>query len=263
MTDRRGRPTRPGRLLPLVAVLAGLVLLVGSLFQLVPVLHPSRQGSAFSSGARAFSSDPQGFEAAGTAGDEYVVDEPAAAVPAREPLLARSSAREGKAAAGAVVPERSKSRQSATNAQVAAPASMAIPSISVEARLIRVGLNPDRSLQVPRSHSLAGWYTKGAAPGETGPAVIVGHYDSVDGPAVFYRLSELRPGQSVQVRRADGSVAKFSVDRVERFSKGKFPTDEVYGRVNRPELRLITCGGSFNYRTRHYRDNIVVFAHML
>lgn len=263
MINRHGRPNLPSRLVPVVGVLAGLVLLVSSLFQLSPVLHPWWQASAFSSGASVYSSNPQGLEAAGTAEDEYVVDASAAAAPAREPLLARSSARSKGTAEGTSLRGRPKSSQPPTDPQVAAPASLAIPSIGVDTRLIRLGLNPDKSLQVPRNYSLAGWYTKGAAPGERGPAVIAGHYDSVDGPAVFYGLSQLRPGQSVQVRRADGSVAKFSVDRVERFSKGRFPTDEVYGWVARPELRLITCGGSFDYSTRHYRDNIVVFAHML
>ncbi len=132
----------------------------------------------------------------------------------------------------------------------------------MQTRLIRLGLNPDKTLQVPRSYSLAGWYTKGAAPGEVGPAFIVGHYDSVNGPAVFYRLKELERGQAVQVRRADGSTAKFNVDRVRRFGKDECPTDEMYGSVNRSALRLVTCGGSFDYRTRHYRDNVVVFAHI-
>ncbi len=259
MTDRHLRPAKPGRLLPLVAVLAGLVLLTGSAMQLVPVLDQWRQASA--SGASAVPSNPVGFEAAGSAGDEYVVDEPAGAV--REPLLTRKSAAATKKPARRAVSERDNTRKAARNRPVPAPSSVVIPSIGVQSRLIKLGLNADRSLQVPRTYSLAGWYTKGAVPGEVGPAVIVGHYDSVDGPAVFYQLSQLRSGQSVQVRRADGSIATFLVDRVERFSKGKFPTDEVYGRVNRPELRLITCGGSFNYSTRHYRDNIVVFAHML
>ena len=143
------------------------------------------------------------------------------------------------------------------------PASVSIPHIGVQTRLVKLGLNADQSLQVPHRDELAGWYTRGAVPGEVGPAVIVGHYDSVDGPAVFYRLSELLPGQTVQVGRADGTVVTFAVDRVEQFKKGGFPTDEVYGRVNRPELRLITCGGSFDYETRHYRENSVVFAHMI
>ncbi len=261
MTGRRLRPVKPSRLLPLVAVLAGLVLLIGSTIQLVPVLDQWRQASASGPTGSAGSSAPLGFEAAGSAGDEYVVNEPASA--SREPLRARGSATATEKPAAPLVEKRGKTRRAATTKPVPAPSSVAVPDIGVQSRLIKLGLNADRSLQVPRSYSLAGWYTKGAAPGEVGPAVIVGHYDSVNGPAVFYRLNELRPGQSVQVRRTDGSVARFSVDRIERFSKGKFPTDKVYGQVNRPELRLITCGGSFDYSTRHYRDNIVVFAHML
>ena len=138
-----------------------------------------------------------------------------------------------------------------------------IPDIGVRTRLVGLGLNPDRSLEVPTDYALAGWYTRGAVPGEVGPAVAVGHYDSVDGPAVFYRLRELRRGQLMQVRRVDGSVLVFSVDRVERVDKSGFPSAEVYGDVVRPELRLITCGGAFDRSTRHYRDNVVAFAHLV
>lgn len=257
MTAWHSRPAKPGSLLPLVAVLAGLVLLIGSMIQLVPVFDQWRQASASGPTAGAASSSPEGFEETGTAADEYVVDEPSVAF--REPLLTRKSATATEKPGA--VEEAGKTQRATTDQPVPAPSSVAIPSIGVQSRLIKLGLNADRSLQVPRSYEVAGWYTKGTSPGELGPAVIVGHYDSVNGPAVFYRLTELRSGQSVQVRRADGSVSKFSVDRVKRFSKNDFPTEEVYGQVNRPELRLITCGGSFDYRTRHYRDNIVVFAH--
>lgn len=185
-----------------------------------------------------------------------------------EPEAARGPTAETPVASSLVAEAKSARPKVSTKRYVPAPsvpvpASVSILSIGVQTRLVRLGLNADQSLQVPRSGAFAGWYTKGAAPGEVGPAVIVGHYDSVDGPAVFYRLSELQPGQSVQVGRADGTVVTFAVDRVKRFSKGEFPTDEVYGRVNRPELRLITCGGSFDYDTRRYRDNYVVFAHIV
>ncbi len=258
MAGRHLRPQPPGRVLPWGTAAVGVVLLIGSLLQLVPILEPRRDAAALSSSSPA---DPYGFEAAGTAGEEFVVEEPAITPAGRgEPLLAR------KQSANTVrsTQERSESQAAAHRKKpVAKPASVSIPSVGVESRLIRLGLNPDKTLQVPRSYSLAGWYTKGAAPGEVGPAVIVGHYDSVDGPAVFYRLKDLRPGQTVQVRRADGSNVKFAVDRVKRFGKNDFPTNEVYGSVDRPELRLITCGGSFDYRTRHYRDNLVVFAHLV
>ncbi len=259
MTGRHLRPVKPSRLLPLFAVLVGLVLLVGSTIQLVPVLDQWRQTAASRPASIAVSSSPPGFGAARTAEDQYVVDEPPSASP--EPPPVGGSATVTKESAAPVAEARGSTHRAATTRSVPAPSSVAIPSIGVQSRLIKLGLNADRTLQVPRSYSLAGWYTKSAAPGEVGPAVIVGHYDSVNGPAVFHRLNQLRPGEPVQVRRADGSLAEFSVDRVKRFSKGKFPTDEVYGEVNRPELRLITCGGSFDYRTRHYRDNVVVFAH--
>ncbi len=248
-------------MLPWCAAVAGAVLLTGSLLQLVPVLEPGRGATAFSSTNSGLVADPQGFEGTGTAADEFVVDEPATTAAAEaEPLLARKQP----VTTARSAHERSDSSASADRKKpVAKPVNVSIPSVGVQTRLIRLGLNPDKTLQVPRSYSLAGWYTKGAAPGEVGPAVIVGHYDSVDGPAVFYRLKDLQPGHVVQVRRADGSTARFAVDRIKRFGKDDFPTNEVYGSVDRPELRLITCGGSFDYRTSHYRDNVVVFAHMV
>jgi len=141
--------------------------------------------------------------------------------------------------------------------------SLRVPGIGLDTALLRVGLNADRSLEVPDSFSIAGWFERGTAPGEVGPAVIVGHYDSVDGPGVFSGLDQLLPGEPVHVRRADGSRVSFVVDRIEQVGKDDFPTSEVYGPVDRPELRLITCGGVFDRGTRHYRDNTIVFAHLV
>lgn len=240
-------------------VLVGLLLLVGSVPQLAPGLDTWRQASATSN---ALTSPMEGLGPARTAGDEYVVEDPViAAAPLGEDQNA-SPVVEETVSPGPIAWSDATGQVGISEDTVPAPVSVSIPSIGVETKLIKLGLNADRSLQVPRSYSTAGWYTKGGAPGDVAPAVIVGHYDSSDGPAVFYRLPHLLPKQSVQVGRADGSVAMFVVDRVERFSKNKFPTDEVYGSVVRPELRLITCGGSFDYSTRHYRDNYVVFAHL-
>ena len=105
-----------------------------------------------------------------------------------------------------------------------------------------------------------GWYTNGPAPGEQGPAVILGHLDSVTGPAVFYRLSSLRPGSAIVVSRDDGSRATFVVQRVASFPVDSFPTAEVYGATTDPELRLITCGGQYSLAQRRYLQNVVVFA---
>ena len=107
---------------------------------------------------------------------------------------------------------------------------------------------------------MAGWYEGGTRPGDPGSAVILGHVDSTSGPAVFYRLRELRPGDRVEVVRAGGSRVAFTVDRVEQYPKRRFPTAEVYYPTLGPKLRLVTCGGAFDDATGHYTDNVIVFA---
>jgi sortase (surface protein transpeptidase) len=99
-------------------------------------------------------------------------------------------------------------------------------------------------------------------PGDVGPSLLAGHVDSRTGPAVFYRLRELRGGDRIVVERSDGRTATFEVDRVEQVSKSSFPTRRVYGATPRPELRLITCGGTFDASSGHYLSNVVVYAHL-
>jgi hypothetical protein len=142
------------------------------------------------------------------------------------------------------------------------PVRVTVPSIGVRAPLTRLGLAPDGSVQVPRADrpGEAGWYTGGPAPGERGPAVILGHVDSGKGAAVFYDLGRLRPGNRIEVGRADGRVAVFTVESVERVAKDAFPTQRVYGPLDHAGLRLVTCGGSFDRAKRSYRDNIIVYA---
>jgi sortase (surface protein transpeptidase) len=147
-----------------------------------------------------------------------------------------------------------------TSDPVAAPVALTIPSIGVSTPLIRLGLTPSGSLQVPDRFDVAGWYDRSPPPGATGPAVIAGHIDSVDGPAVFYRLGLLRPGDRVYVRRADGSVAVFGVTGVGLYPKDHFPAAQVYGSVPGPQLRLITCGGTFDWARHSYLSNVVVYA---
>lgn len=142
------------------------------------------------------------------------------------------------------------------------PVRLRIRSIGVDSTLLRLGLTAAGELQVPASYSRAGWFTGGPAPGSTGPAVLGGHVDSHTGPAVFFRLRELRPGSAVSVTRADGRVLRFVVTDVRQYPKDRFPSDAVYGAVPYPALRLITCGGSFNALTGHYRDNVVVSARL-
>jgi sortase (surface protein transpeptidase) len=144
--------------------------------------------------------------------------------------------------------------------EVAAPAELAIPSLGTRSPLMELGLEPDRTIQVPEDPDLAGWYTGGPKPGETGPAVIVGHVDSYTGPGVFHRLGELAPGEEILIRRQDGSVARFAVTRVEQHPKDDFPTEAVYGDTDGRELRLVTCGGAFDRSARSYTDNVIVWA---
>ena len=141
---------------------------------------------------------------------------------------------------------------------------MSIPAIGVQSELITLGLNPDGTLAVPAAGTglRQGRVVRRLAPARRfGPAVIEGHVDSAaNGPSVFYRLGELVVGDRVDVTRADGSVVAFEVDEVRVVPKDDFPTLDVYGNTDGPELRLITCGGPFDSAAGSYVDNVVVFA---
>lgn len=144
------------------------------------------------------------------------------------------------------------------------PESISIPSIGVHSSLLQLGLNADRSVQVPpldEKNSHAGWYKYSPTPGQRGPSVILGHVDSAKyGPAVFYELGALQPGKIVEITLADHTVAVFTVDKVVSYPKSQFPTDTVYGAIDHPGLRLITCGGTFDPSARSYQSNIVAYA---
>jgi hypothetical protein len=144
------------------------------------------------------------------------------------------------------------------------PVGLDIPAIDVSTDVFPIGLNADGGIAVPEPgprYDSAAWYRYSPTPGQLGPSVIEGHLDSAhDGPSVFYRLGELEPGQEISVRRADGLTALFRVTSVGRYAKARFPTSTVYGDLDYPGLRLITCGGGLDSVTRHYLDNTVVFA---
>jgi sortase (surface protein transpeptidase) len=146
------------------------------------------------------------------------------------------------------------------------PVSIRIPAIEVSSSMIDVGLNADGTIQVPQpgpDYDKAAWYKYSPTPGEVGSSVIEGHVDSAaNGPSVFYRLGELRPGDEVYVHRQDGSVAAFGVTGIRRYDKDRFPTQQVYGPTGYPALRLITCGGEFDHAAGSYRDNTVVYAEL-
>jgi len=176
-------------------------------------------------------------------------DEPAAPPPLERPAQADDTA----TATATARPERRTARASL-------PVRIQIPSIGVDAPLIGLGLDAHRALEVPKRFDVAGWWSGGSRPGERGPAVIAGHVDSTTGPAVFYELGKLGRGAAVIVRRRDGTSVRFTVQGRQRYAKDHFPTARVYGPTRRPALRLITCSGQFDYSTRHYLDNTVVYA---
>ncbi len=143
---------------------------------------------------------------------------------------------------------------------VARPLRVRIPSIGVSSGLETLRNAPDRTIEVPGNPDSAGWYADGPRPGQQGPAVVLGHVDSRRGPAVFARLSTMKKGDPVLVDRADGTTARFSVDRIEQHPKQQFPTDSVYYPTLQRELRLVTCGGRIDPTTGHYEDNVIVYA---
>jgi hypothetical protein len=140
------------------------------------------------------------------------------------------------------------------------PVSVEIPKVGIASLLERLAMGDDGVLAAPEDYGTAGWFAAGPEPGQPGPAVIAGHVDSRSGPAVFYRLGELQPGDEVLVHREDGTTVTFRVDSVEEHPKDAFPTQAVYGPVPGPELRLITCAGDFDREAHAYRDNLVVYA---
>ncbi len=142
----------------------------------------------------------------------------------------------------------------------AAPLAVSVPRLGISSRLVDLHRTPKGTLEVPADVAKAGWYVNSAHPGDKGPTVIAGHVDDYRGPGVFFRLAELRKGDRILVRRADGSTAPFTVQQVLKVAKRAFPTSLVYRGDGRSSLRLITCGGTFDRKTGHYRDNLVVLA---
>lgn len=145
-------------------------------------------------------------------------------------------------------------------ANTAPPVHISIPAIGVDSDLIGLDRGDDGWIQSPRDYDAVGWYEKGVLPGEVGPAVIAGHVDSPTGPAVFYDLPRLTPGDTVSVRRADGSTADFVVTGLQTVEKNSFPTESVYAPTPTPQLRLVTCAGAWDPTSGHYVDNLVVTA---
>jgi len=176
------------------------------------------------------------------------------------------SSASGPSAPAATTPEPTSTlapAETARPAPAAAPVQVSIPSIGVSSDLLHLGLQADGTLEVPQGDDFdrAAWYDGSPRPGDIGPAVIEGHVSSkARGPSVFFELSTLAVGDRVEVLREDGTTASFEVYDLQQFPKNGFPTLQVYGNTQGPELRLITCGGTIAESDGHFSDNIVVFA---
>ncbi len=143
-----------------------------------------------------------------------------------------------------------------------APARLEIPTIDLVTPLVRLGLMPDRTVEVPSNPDRAGWFRPGTVPGGRGSAVILGHVDSVHGPAVFARLQELQPGDLVAVDRADGSTVEFVVKQVVLYANADFPAHQVYAAPSGRRLNLVTCGGIYDADRGGYQSNLVVYTRL-
>lgn len=152
--------------------------------------------------------------------------------------------------------------QGASSLTRSRPLWIEVPDIGAHSSLIPLSLNADRTVEVPSVDQpmQAGWYQHSPTPGQTGPSVVLGHVNGGGRDGIFARLHELDPGDEIRIGREDGQVAQFVVERTEQVPKTHFPTDAVYGNTTDPELRLITCGGSFDEAADSYRDNVIAFA---
>lgn len=144
------------------------------------------------------------------------------------------------------------------------PSWIDIPSIGARSTLVELGLDANKSIQIPPVDKplQAGWYKYSPTPGQVGPSVVVGHIDGDHQKGIFWRLHDVKPGDKVSIGRADGITVTFTVNKVDRVQKSAFPTSAVYGNTADPELRLITCGGAFDATTGHYLENLIVYATM-
>ena len=154
-------------------------------------------------------------------------------------------------------------RKQLGSSAVGTPARVLIPKLKVDQKLVGLDVLPDGSLEAPREYSQVGWWQDGPVPGQPGAPVLVGHRDSPTGPAVFYGLESLRPGDTVQVYSKDWTNSTFRIRKVEQFPRDRFPSDRVYRRSGSSGLVLLTCGGQYDRAAGRYLDNVVVFADLV
>jgi len=151
----------------------------------------------------------------------------------------------------------------APSAPAARPVTLSIAAIDVDTDVIGLGQHRDGTVEVPENPDEAGWFQLGPPPGAPGSSVILGHVDSTSGPAVFYRLAELHPGDRIEVRLDDGTTVRFRVHSVETYANADFPAMKVYGRRGRSQLNLVTCGGAYDSSRGGYQSNVVVYSRLV
>lgn len=181
---------------------------------------------------------------------------PSKSLPAQQQSQGEHSSQDGASAAGGA------GGTSTASLPTSVPMRLSIPSLNVSSTLETLGQHKDGSMETPRDPDKAGWYRPGPTPGSKGPAVIAGHVTWNGTPSVFRKLSSMKRGDTIEVARQDGKTAKFTVDRIAKYPKDKFPTLEVYKNLDHAGLRLITCGGDYDPAKHYYPDNVVVFANL-
>ncbi|WP_245568730.1 class F sortase [Nocardia concava] len=185
----------------------------------------------------------------------------AAVLAVAAPLVAGcSSSDSSNSAATTTAPATVPTVQTAAAITRSTPVSFSFPAIKAQGSLISVGLNADGTVQVPADYQQAGWYQKGPAPGEQGSAVILGHVDSYKGEGVFFNLKKSKPGDLIDVTRADGRTAHFKVTDVRMYLKSQFPDQLVFGPRGGATLQIVTCGGNFDQAAKSYESNVVVYS---
>ncbi|KFZ83456.1 peptidase C60 [Amycolatopsis sp. MJM2582] len=145
------------------------------------------------------------------------------------------------------------------------PTNVKIPKIGAESSLVTVAVGKDGKMSVPSAKNpmQAAWYRLSPVPGDVGPSILLGHVDGNKQPGIFYKLKDVNPGDEVLVERSDGKNLKFVVEKKDQVPKDQFPEEAVYGNTDKPQLRLITCGGVFDKEEHSYKDNIIVYANLV
>ncbi|MFF1919163.1 class F sortase [Streptomyces sp. NPDC058221] len=166
--------------------------------------------------------------------------------------------------AGAAAPRSGPASTASAPLPASRPVRIDIPELRVSAPLVDLTLDSAGKLGVPdpAERNLAGWYRDGVTPGSPGNAIVVAHVDTPTGPAAFAGLDTLRPGARVDVRRADRRVATFRIYAIDEYEKSDFPSTRVYGPTKDAQLRLLTCGGTYDRSAGGYQSNVVAFARL-